>query len=576
LSATAKGGSTRGSGRVAAVAILALGALGVGFTTLALQVAVLERDALARGAPEQAKAAEPASPTLWFYCSTNLLVDENVAKLEELFARAGKAGYARVLLADSKFSRLGAMEARYFKNVERTKAAAKKSGLEIVPAVFPLGYSEGLLSHDPNLAEALPVKDEPFVVKGGVARIATPPVSLTNIAWRDETFVAADGGLRAKDPKGNARVVWKLKLAPFRQYHVSVAVATKEFDGEARVQALAGERGLVFSDLGVKKTQEKTVHHAVFNTMEFEEVSLYVGAWGASRGELWIGDVKLEEAPLLNVVRRDGAPLEVRKEEGGKPGPRLTEGKEFEKVADPKMGCVPWPGAFEIWHEPPPLKAKLPDGTRLRVSYFHAITTGTGQVMVCPSERKTVELLKDDARRIQKAFGNRAWFMSHDEIRVLNQDESCRKRRIEPGRILASNVIDCLSILRQLDPKAEIFVWSDMFDPSHNAHADYYLVRGDLKDSWAGIDGGVTVANWNFDKRDESLAFFAGRGHHQLIAGYYDQPATVNGAIPNLDAWLASAKKVKDVDAVMYTTWQARYDDLERFAERVRAAAVGK
>jgi len=61
-----------------------------------------------------------------------------------------------------------------------------------------------------------------------------------------------------------------------------------------------------------------------------------------------------------------------------------------------------------------------------------------------------------------------------------------------------------------------------------------------------------------------------------LIAGYYDQPATVNGAIPNLDAWLASAKKVKDVDAVMYTTWQARYDDLERFAERVRAAAVGK
>jgi hypothetical protein len=102
-----------------------------------------------------------------------------------------------------------------------------------------------------------------------------------------------------------------------------------------------------------------------------------------------------------------------------------------------------------------------------------------------------------------------------------------------------------------------------MFDPNHNAHADYYLVRGDLKDSWAGIDGGVTVANWNFDKRDESLAFFAGRGHHQLIAGYYDQSATVNGALPNLDAWLASAKKVKDVDAVMYTTWQAKYDDRE-------------
>lgn len=507
---------------------------------------------------------KPDAPELWFYCSTNLLVDDNVAKLEELFARAGKAGYARVLLADSKFSRLDAMEPRYFKNVERAKTAAKKCGLEIVPAVFPLGYSEGLLSHDPNLAEALPVKDEPFVVKGGIARAATPPVSLTNVAWKDEAFAAEGGGWRAKDPKGNARVVWKLKLAPFRQYHVSVTVETREFDGDTRVQALVGERGLIFSDLGVKRTQPKTVHHAVFNTLEFEEVNLYVGAWGATRGELWIGDVKLEEAPLLNFVRRDGAPLEIHRADGGKPGLALTEGKEFEKVVDPRMGCVPWPGAYEIWHEPPPLKVKLPDGTRLFASYFHAITTGEGQVMICPSEPRTLELLKDEARRIKQAFGNRSWFMSHDEIRVLNQDLSCQRRRLDAGRILSANALECVALLRQLDPKAELYVWSDMFDPNHNARADYYLVRGNLANSWEGLDGGVTIANWNFDKRDESLAFFAGRGHRQLVAGYYDGP------LENLARWLASAKKVKGVGAFMYTTWQARYDDLERFAEMVK------
>src|SRR5262249_313677 len=159
----------------------------------------------------------------------------------------------------------------------------------------------------------------------------------------------------------------------------------------------------------VKKTQEKTVHHAVFNTMEFEEVSLYFGAWGVSRGELWIGDVKFEEAPLLNVVRRDGAPLEIRRVDGGKPGPPLTPAREFEKAAAPTMGCGSWPGAYEVWHEPPALRAKLPDGTKLLVSYHHAITVGTGQVMICPSEKKTVELLKDEAARIKKAFGNKAW-----------------------------------------------------------------------------------------------------------------------------------------------------------------------
>ena len=44
---------------------------------------------------------------LWFYLSTNLLVDENVDRGIELLNRAAKAGYNGVLLADSKFSRWG-------------------------------------------------------------------------------------------------------------------------------------------------------------------------------------------------------------------------------------------------------------------------------------------------------------------------------------------------------------------------------------------------------------------------------------------------------------------------------------
>src|SRR5688572_25121597 len=53
------------------------------------------------------------------YLSTNLLVDANVSRLEEVFRRAARAGYTGVLLADSKFSRLADMDRRYFQNVER-------------------------------------------------------------------------------------------------------------------------------------------------------------------------------------------------------------------------------------------------------------------------------------------------------------------------------------------------------------------------------------------------------------------------------------------------------------------------
>src|SRR5437764_4077821 len=95
----------------------------------------------------------------------------------------------------------------------------------------------------------------------------------------------------------------------------------------------------------------------------------------------------------------------------------------------------------------------------------------------------------------------------------------------------------------------------------HNAHNDYYLVHGDLAGSWEGLDKNVIVVNWNFGKPDQSLKFFADRGNRQIIAGYYDGP------VEQVKDWLDSAAKVKGVVGVMYTTWENKYDDLERFAK---------
>ena len=120
----------------------------------------------------------------------------------------------------------------------------------------------------------------------------------------------------------------------------------------------------------------------------------------------------------------------------------------------------------------------------------------------------------------------------------------------------------CIQVLREVNPGGSIYVWSDMFDPRHNAHKDYYLVRGDLTGSWAGLDKDVVIVNWNFDKRNESLKWFAERGHRQLVAGYYDDGPD------RIRAWLDSAKGVNGVFGVMYTTWQNKYDDLEQFSAR--------
>ena len=153
-----------------------------------------------------ARAQEAPLRDRWVYVQTNLLVAANLDKLEPVLRRASKAGYNGILLADSKFSRLADMDERYFQNVARLKALCRELSLEAFPAVFPIGYSEGLLSRDPNLAEALPVRDALFVVERGAAQVrADPPVALPGRRLLRPLPLGLEGRLRRPGSRRRAR-----------------------------------------------------------------------------------------------------------------------------------------------------------------------------------------------------------------------------------------------------------------------------------------------------------------------------------------------------------------------------------
>lgn len=498
------------------------------------------------------------APELWFYDQRNLLPKENIDDLEKLWRRAAAAGYTKVLLADHKFgfvNRLGSNEAQYRQNVQRVRAIAKELGIEIVPAIFPIGYSNSFLVHDPNLAEGLPVRDALFVVKNGEARlVADPAVKLAaRPDWFDKAYQLENGVAKTAGHFGNARLVWKLSVSPYRCYHVAVKVKTNDYRGTLEIKPIVGgSRVLAFTNLQVKRTQDWTEHHITFDSLDASAVSIYIGVWGDATGTMELKDWKIEEVGLLNVLRRDGAPCVVK---------GYTEGVDYEPIRDEKLGVVPWPGDYSVWHQPPVIKTKaIPDGTQLRVSWYFPMVIGNDQVCICPSEPKVKELLAEQARVMLELFQPASMMMSHDEVRVLNHDKSCLDRGMTPGAILADNVAYCQRLL----PGVNLYVWNDMFDPNHNAVDNYYLVNGDLKGSWEGLERRTTIVNWYFGKRDKSLPFFADRGHKQVIAGYYD------GDVEKIRDWLASAKKVQGVTGVMYTTWEHDYSQLERFAEIVR------
>ena len=61
-------------------------------------------------------------------------------------------------------------------------------------------------------------------------------------------------------------------------------VEISHYTGHPEIKALAGNHSLQWQNLGVKKTQDWTEHHVVFNTLENEAVSVMFGVWGSAKG----------------------------------------------------------------------------------------------------------------------------------------------------------------------------------------------------------------------------------------------------------------------------------------------------
>ena len=545
-------------------------------------------------------AETPPAPTKWqwVYAPVNFQVDARVDELVALARRAKAAGYNGLLVTDSKFGRLEGRPANYYANLARFKKAADELGLDIIPAVCSVGYSNDILQNNPNLAEGIAVRDAPFIVRGKEAVLAdrenllpggafeqAGPKGFTGWDWMDgfgqvivqDTAVkhggaasARMGNFRKVEGHGNCRIVRKLALVPWRQYHFSVWVKTDGAApaGDIRLAVLAPDgRSLNYAYLGVRPTQDWTQHHVVFNSLEYANLSLYIGIWGGQAGTIWIDDACLTACAGVNMLRREGCPVRITSDDGRT---EYVEGRDYERWEYPKTGRVPWPGEFEPYHAEPPLRlasgTRIRDGQRLKVSFYHTVIIHEGQVSGCLRSDELFGYMQAEVRLIKQYLAPKKFFMSHDELRVAGQCGLCRKEGVTAGQLLAENVRRCAAMIRKVEPKAEIFVWSDMFDPNHNAVDKYYLVGSTLAGSWEGLDPAIRIANWNFGKRDASLAFFAGRGHKQILAAYYD------AADPKaqLTSWLDSAAKVRGVDGVIYTTWRQNYKDLEAFARALR------
>ncbi|MCC7021077.1 MAG: carbohydrate binding domain-containing protein [Ardenticatenales bacterium] len=565
----------------------------------------------------------------WVYIQNNFQVAANIRRVTDILDAARAAGFNGAVFSDVKFDRLddGSLIDDYYTNLRAVLDHARSIGMTVLPSTANFGYSSSLLWHDPDLAEGLPVKDAPFRVvavsptvppnhfnaklvpvddgvrlaNGDFEQLPASGDTFPGWAFQDApgtaTFVdrivkrSGAASIRMTDlgttnpGSGNGRVYQRLAVEPFRYYHLSVWIRTQSLSGgEVRALVLAQNpsRTLQWNPVPVAANQEWTRFDATFNTLTHREVLVYLGVWGGAAGTIWWDDASIEPAGFVNLIRRGSTPLMLMSPDKGI---EYEESRDLPELRDVAMGRVPYNGVYDLWHEPPQafVYADMP-GSRLHVddiilaSYHHVAAVYGDQVTASLTVPKVFDLLDVMLRSTHRefaaagAFGG--WMFNHDEIRVQGWDESRGFGDGSPGADLAGNVSRLRDMARAIDPAAPVYVWSDMFDPFHNAAdtADpYYLVNGNWSGSWEGPAPDITVLNWNHGpKARASAAFFSSRGHRQILAGYYDTPP----ARFNDRQWLAALEGVPGIDGVMYTQWGSGYDRLAAWAEHVWGGAA--
>jgi hypothetical protein len=540
----------------------------------------------------------PVTPQLWYWHHSYLVTDEAYQKSCALLDKAAAAGYTGLALWDSGLNHLG-NPSWPVKNVGHMRdflqyAAAKRMAIIAAPA--PYGYSNEMLEMNPNWAESQRVVGAPFEVdrSGTKLNFKNSFDGLANGGFENgetDWFSTGDKGLGLNstphsgkssavivDAPHNARLHQKFVLQPWRQYHLRLFYKSSNFRGNSMISVLdrRSSKKVRFNvSLQANGTHDWTRLDYTFNSQDSTGGDLYLGVWGGNSGVLWFDDISLEETALVYLTRRAGTPVKVY--DPGQPSSEFLEGRDFNTILDPRMQTS---NPFtDDYHDPVPVT--LPIGTRLKPGQkvsvdFYAVNIIPGQhsVSMCFTDPASLQWVAANGRAIHQLLpADSGLFLGYDEIRQANSCGSCRRRHLSAGQLLAWNVRQTIDAYHSVAGGHALYIWNDMFDPYHNAHANYFYVEGDLAGSWSGVPANVTVMNWNLDHLHDSLVWFSGTDarqptqHAQIIAGYYDAGTGAAAAQKELQA----AAGVPGVLGFMYTTWNDDYSQLASFAEAVKS-----
>ena len=250
-----------------------------------------------------------------------------------------------------------------------------------------------------------------------------------------------------------------------------------------------------------------------------------------------------------------------------------------------------------------PAGSRLEGADKIYVDYYEpkANQYADDRYSVCLSEETLYEYFTATAATIQETLHPKTWFLGFDEVTIGGTCETCHSTGLTTAQIFGKSVARQSEIIKNtqgVDPNVQIVVWSDMFDPSHNAtETPYQDVNGSLKDAVEYIPKDLIIACWydgDTTRRQETmtvdkvaehatytLKFFSDRGFRTISSSYYDWSKGYSSSeMPPYDldfntrGWLTATvdswNELSGVSGMFYLTWpesgKRDYDYLDSFA----------
>ena len=116
-------------------------------------------------------------PIRWVFSGHNLIEAsqiDSLKKIEDTMAAHKLNGLQQNDFKNNVYSVFEGSYPQYFHNVDSLQAYSAKSNVEIIPGVFPFGWSEGILFHDPDIAEGIPTTTS-YLIQSDTGVLLTDP-----------------------------------------------------------------------------------------------------------------------------------------------------------------------------------------------------------------------------------------------------------------------------------------------------------------------------------------------------------------------------------------------------------------